>query len=85
MLEFIGTIAGNILSLPGILGLALGLMTRNLILGAGLGGLVGLLEALTFAGFSMVDLEGLETVVSIVVGLFFGGLGTTIRRKGAQV
>ena len=32
MLNLLGTIAGNILSLPGILGLALGMTTRNLLL-----------------------------------------------------
>lgn len=85
MLEFLGTIAGNVLSLPGILGLAVGLMTRNLAVGATLGGLVGLFEAFTFAGFSVSGLEGLETAISAVVGVVFGSLGTAIRRKGATV
>lgn len=85
MLELVGTIAGNILSLPGILGLAAGLLTRNLILAAILGGLVGLFEALTFAGFSFSGLEGLETTISILTGILFGTLGSAIRRKGATV
>jgi len=85
MLELLGTIAGNILSLPGILGLALGLMTRNLAVGACLGGAIGLFEAFTFAGFSFAGLEGLETSISVAVGVVFGSLGTAIRRKGAKV
>ena len=47
MLDLLGTIGGNILSLPGILGLALGMMTRNISLGAGLGGVVGIVETVT--------------------------------------
>ena len=85
MLELLGTIMGNVLSLPGILGLAFGLMTRNIALGAGLGALVGLAEAFTFAGFSISGLEGLETAISVIVGGIFGSLGTAIRRKGATV
>ena len=85
MLELLGTIAGNILSLPGVLGLAMGLMTRNLAVGAGLGGIVGLIEAFAFAGFSTAGLDGLETAISVIVGLVFGSLGTAIRRKGAMV
>ena len=85
MLEFLGTIAGNVLSLPGILGLAVGLMSRNYVLGAVLGGCVGLFEAFAFAGFNASRLEGLETVISILVGIVFAGLGTAIRRKGAIV
>ncbi|MEM9579126.1 MAG: hypothetical protein AAF891_00455 [Pseudomonadota bacterium] len=85
MLEFLGTIMGNILSLPGILGLAVGLMTRNPALGAGLGGIVGLAEAFAFAGFSVAGMEGMETVISVAVGLVFGTLGTAIRRKGTTI
>ncbi len=85
MLELLGTIAGNILSLPGILGLAAGLTTRSFAVAAGLGGFIGLFEALTFAGFSFANLEGMETVISILVGVIFGSLGAAIRRKGATV
>ncbi len=85
MLEILGTIGGNVLSLPGVLGLALGMMTRNLALGAVLGGAVGLLEALVFAGFSFVDVGMTELVFSILVGVLAGCLGSLIRRKGAQV
>lgn len=44
MLDLLGTIGGNALSLPGILGLALGMMTRNWRLAAILGGVVGVVE-----------------------------------------
>ena len=85
MLELIGTFVGNVLSLPGILGLGLGLLTRSPAVGAILGGLVGVFEALTFAGFSFAGLEGLETAMSVIVGVMFGSLGSAIRRKGATV
>ena len=41
MLDLIGTIASSILSLPGIKGLALGMMPRNIIVTAILGAIVG--------------------------------------------
>ena len=85
MLELLGTIAGNVLSLPGILGLALGMMTRNIAVGAVLGGLVGVFEALVFSGFSFAGVGGLEITISILVGIVFGSLGTLIRRGGATV
>lgn len=82
MLEILGTIGGNILSLPGILGLALGMTTRKLWLGAALGGLVGVLETLVFAGFRFSQVETLELLIAILVGVCAGSLGTGIRRKG---
>ncbi|NOD36240.1 MULTISPECIES: hypothetical protein [unclassified Ruegeria] len=83
MLEILGTIGGNILSLPGILGLALGMMTRKLWLGAALGGAVGIFETLVFAGFQFAQVEGLELVIAVVVGVCAGSLGTAIRLKGS--
>ncbi|MCA0907142.1 hypothetical protein LCM27_12130 [Ruegeria marisrubri] len=83
MLELLGTIGSNVLSLPGILGLALGMMTRKLWLGAALGGVVGVLETLVFAGFQFAHVEALELAISIVVGICAGSLGTAIRIKGA--
>ena len=85
MLEILGTIGGNILSLPGILGLAVGMMTRSLPIAAILGGLVGLVEALVFVGFSFANLNGLELFISVLVGVMAGSLGALIRRKGATV
>lgn len=83
MLEILGTIGGNILSLPGILGLALGMMTRKLWLGAVLGGAVGVFETLVFAGFQFAHVEALELIIAVVVGVCAGSLGTAIRLKGA--
>ena len=82
MLELLGTIGGNILSLPGVLGLALGMMTRNPVLAACLGGVVGLAEALLFGGLSLANIGGLELVLSVVVGVLAGLVGSAIRRKG---
>ncbi|WP_050603711.1 hypothetical protein [Ruegeria sp. 6PALISEP08] len=83
MLEVLGTIGGTILSLPGILGLALGMMTRKLWLGAVLGGAVGVFETLVFAGFQFAQVEALELIIAVVVGVCAGSLGTAIRLKGA--
>ena len=85
MLEILGTIGGNILSLPGILGLALGMMTRNAILACLMGGTIGLIEVFLFGGLSFVGSGGLEIVVSVFVGILSGSLGCYIRRKGAAV
>ncbi len=85
MLDLLGTIGGNVLGLPGILGVALGMMTRKLWLGALMGGVVGVLETLIFAGWQFAHVETLELIVAIVVGLCAGTVGTAIRLKGATV
>ena len=85
MLEIFGTIAGNVLSLPGVLGFALGLMTRRGGLAAILGGLVGVFEAMIFAGFSFAELGMLELAISVAVGVIAGVIGSAVRRKGATV
>ncbi|MDP5220884.1 hypothetical protein Q5Y75_27220 [Ruegeria sp. 2205SS24-7] len=85
MLEILGTIGGNILGLPGILGLALGMTTRRLWLGAALGALVGVIETLLFAGWSFAHVEPLELMIAIVVGVGAGSIGSLIRVKGATV
>ncbi len=85
MLEFLGTIGGNILSLPGILGLALGMMTRNVLLAGIMGGLVGIAETLIFAKMSFANVEPIELIVAIVVGIAAGCVGCAIRRKGTTV
>ncbi len=82
MLNLLGTIAGNVLSLPGFLGLALGMMTRNLAVAAVLGAIVGLFETLLFAEFGMANVEMLELSVAVVVGVLAGMLGCAIRIKG---
>lgn len=85
ILDLLGTIGGNVLSLPGILGLALGMMTRRLPLGAALGGGVGIFETLVFARFQLQAIEPLELIVAVVVGVMAGSVGTLIRQKGATV
>ena len=85
MLNLLGTIGGNVLSLPGILGLALGMMTRNFFVGAGLGGVVGVVETLIFAKFQFAHVDMLELIVAILVGMVAGLVGTGIRVKGATV
>ncbi len=85
MLEILGTIGANIVSLPGILGLALGMMTRRLALAATLGGIVGILETFIFANFQLGNIVMLELVVAILVGVMAGALGCAIRLKGATV
>lgn len=85
MLNILGTIAGNILSLPGILGLAFGMMTRNYALAAVFGGLVGVIETLLFAGFNFANVELLELVVAVLVGVAAGTVGCAIRIKGTTV
>lgn len=85
MLEILGTIGANIVSLPGILGLALGMMTRRLALAATLGGIVGIVETFIFANFQLGNIVMLELVVAILVGVMAGALGCAIRIKGATV
>ena len=82
MLELLGTIGANIISLPGILGLALGMMTRRVWLGALMGGVVGVLETLVFAHWNFANVETIELLIAVVVGLCAGSLGSAIRIKG---
>ena len=82
MLEFLGTLGGNILSLPGVLGLAVGMMTRNVGLACVFGGVVGIIELLVFGKFTFAGAGLLEIVLSIAVGMAAGVIGSLIRRKG---
>lgn len=85
MLDILGTIGGNILSLPGILGFALGMMTRSLPLAAAVGAVVGIAETLIFAGFELTRVGSLELLVAVAVGVIAGSLGCLFRQKGATV
>lgn len=85
MLDLLGTIGGNVLSLPGIVGLGIGMMTRNWILAAVLGGLVGVFETLVFAGFSFSQVNLFDLAIAVIVGILAGSLGCAIRHKGATV
>ena len=85
MLNLLGTIGGNVLSLPGILGLALGMTARNWMVGTGLGAAVGIAETLIFAGFKLAEINMLEFVIAVLVGMAAGALGTGIRIIGTTV
>ncbi len=85
MLEILGTIAGNVLSLPGILGLALGMTTRRLPVGIVLGILAGVAKTYIFAAMSSGTVEFFELEIAMGVGAVFGALGTMVRRIGATV
>ena len=82
MLDILGTIGGNVLSFPGILGLALGMMTRNFFVAAALGGIVGVVETFIFAKFQLENIGALELGIAIVVGVMAGIVGCAIRIKG---
>ncbi|SIO30181.1 hypothetical protein [Vannielia litorea] len=87
ILDLLGTIGGSILGLPGILGTALGMMTRNWLVAAGLGGLIGVLSPLILGGShsTHVPITMTEYAVSIIVGVIAGLVGCAIRHKGATV
>ncbi|WGW03637.1 hypothetical protein [Tropicibacter oceani] len=86
-LDLLGTIGASVLGLPGILGVALGMMTRNWILAAALGGAVGLIAPILMGGShsTHVAITPMEYVISIVVGILAGLVGSAIRHKGATV
>ncbi|MDO5622096.1 MAG: hypothetical protein Q4G24_11580 [Paracoccus sp. (in: a-proteobacteria)] len=84
-LDFLGTLGSNVIGLPGILGLALGMMTRNWIIAAIAGGIVGIGHVLMFYDLNLPETTTLTFVVAVVVGVAFGILGCLIRRKGALV
>ncbi|QFT29291.1 hypothetical protein K1718_02705 [Roseibium porphyridii] len=83
ILDLLGTIGGNILSLPGILGLALGMMTRNWLVAAVMGGLVGVFETVVFAGFHASEIGYFDLAIAVLVGVLAGSLGCAIRHRGA--
>lgn len=85
MLDLLGTIGANALSLPGILGVAAGMTTRRLPLAVLLGALVGLVETLLFAGFRFGNIDATEFVVALAVGAMAGVVGWVLRVNGATV
>ncbi len=85
MLNLLGTIGGNVLSLPGILGLALGMTTRNWVVGVALGATVGVVETFLFAGFKLAEINTLEFIIAVLVGMAAGALGTGIRIVGTTI
>ena len=85
MLDILGTIGGNILSFPGILGLALGMMTRVFFTAAVLGVLIGLFATAVFANFHFGNIGMMELVIAVLVGLAAAVVGCGIRIKGTTV
>ncbi len=87
LLDFLGTIGGAILNLPGILGLALGMTTRNWALAAAFGAVVGVVTPLLLGGAhsTYVAVTVTEFAVSIAVGIIASLIGCAIRHKGAAV
>jgi|GEM_PF-2045989 len=86
-LDLLGTIGGAILGLPGIVGVALGMTTRNWIVAVILGGGIGILTPVILGGHhaAHVPITALEYSVSTVIGLMAGLVGCGIRRIGAKV
>ncbi len=84
MLEIFGSIAGNAVSLPGILGLGMGMLTRKVVLAVIVGGLIGFAEAMIFVQFTFANIHGLELVISVLVGMIAGSIGAAIHRKGVK-
>lgn len=84
-LDFLGTLGAAVLGLPGILGLALGMATRNWLLAMVIGGIVGVLALQIFGGSHATHLTIPEIAISVVVGMFAGWVGCFIRHKGASV
>lgn len=87
LLDLLGTIGGGILGLPGILGVALGMTTRNWIVAMILGGAIGVLSPLILGGHQSahVPISTLEYSISTLIGILAGLIGCAVRRKGARV
>ena len=87
LLDLIGTIGGAVLNLPGFLGLAAGMATRNWALAAFLGAVIGAVTPVLLGGAhsTYVAVTAMEFGVSIAVGLLAGLVGCAIRHKGATV
>lgn len=87
LLDLLGTIGGSILGLPGILGVALGMTTRNWIVAMILGGAIGVLSPLLLGGHhsAHVPISTLEYSISTLIGILAGLIGCAVRRKGARV
>ena len=86
-LDLLGTIGASVLGLPGILGMALGMMTRNWMLAAAMGGVTGLLAPFLLGGShsTHVSVSMQEYVVAITVGMLAALVGCAVRHKGATI
>jgi hypothetical protein len=86
-LDLLGTIGASVLGLPGILGVALGMTTRNWILAALMGGAIGLIAPILLGGShsTHVPISVTEYAIGVIVGILAGLVGSAIRHKGATV
>ncbi|WP_194245728.1 hypothetical protein [Donghicola mangrovi] len=87
ILDLLGTIGAAALGLPGILGVALGMTTRNPLVAGLLAAMVGVVSPLVLGGShsTHVAITPLEYGVALVIGALAGLVGCAIRRKGATV
>lgn len=84
-LDFLGTVGGNVLSLPGIVGVALGMMTRNWLIAGVLGAMIGVVQVVLFHHFRLDEIFAYDLVIAVAVGMVFATIGCAIRRRGALV
>jgi hypothetical protein len=87
VLDLVGTIGGAVLGLPGLVGIALGMMTRRPLLALVLGAAVGFLAPVLLGGSHSTDVPvtTLEMAISVVIGVLAAQVGCVIRRRGATV
>lgn len=84
-LDFLGTVGGNILGLPGLVGLALGMMTRNWVLAVVMGVGIGVIETLLFNDLHLAEFNLYDIAIAVMIGVMASLVGCAIRHKGATV
>lgn len=87
VLDLVGTIGGAVLGLPGLVGIALGMMTRKPLVALVLGAAVGFLAPILLGGShsTHVPVTMFEMAISVVIGVLAAQVGCVIRRRGATV
>ncbi|PRY86145.1 hypothetical protein [Donghicola tyrosinivorans] len=87
VLDLVGTIGGAVLGLPGLVGIAFGMMTRKPLVALVLGAAVGVLAPVLLGGSHSTDvpITTLEMAISVVIGVLAAQVGCVIRRRGATV
>ena len=87
VLDLVGTIGGAVLGLPGLVGVALGMMTRKPLVALVLGAAVGFVAPVLGGGSHSTDvpITTLEMAISVVIGVLAAQVGCVIRRRGATV
>ncbi|MGC8201338.1 hypothetical protein ACP2AV_01410 [Aliiroseovarius sp. PTFE2010] len=84
-LDFLGTVGGNVLGLPGLVGLALGMMTRNWVLAVIMGIGIGAIQSLLFSDFQLAESNIYDVGIAVLIGVLASLVGCAIRHKGATV